>query len=100
MEQGLFSSCPLLSLWEHFLPLWNQNFHYRYKNQLIIRPILSRLNPFHNSTPNFAKIHFNIILQSEPIGTRDPFISLLDSNSICIAYLPRAYYIPSLFHSL
>lgn len=66
MAQRLFTGCLLLSSLKRSLLVWNQNFYYRYIEQLAGWPILSQLNPFHNSTPYFDGIHFNIILQSEP----------------------------------
>jgi hypothetical protein len=46
--------------------LWNPKVHFRNHNSSPPAPILEQINPVHASMPHFLKIHFNIMILSNP----------------------------------
>jgi hypothetical protein len=47
---------------EYLSILWNPKIDYRFRKSPQLVPILSQINPIHNTPLYFSKIYFNIIL--------------------------------------
>ena len=80
--------------------LWNPKVHYRIHKFLPPVPILSQINPVHNSTSQFLKTQLNIILSSTP-GSSKWSLSLRFAyqNPVYASLLPHKCYVPGPSHS-
>jgi hypothetical protein len=71
--------------------LWNTKVHYHVCESPPQAPILSQMNPVHNFTPYFLKIHSNIILHRH-LGLPTGFS---DQKCVCISHLPMSATCPT-----
>ena len=63
-------------------------------------PILSQIDPVHNSTSHFLTTHFNIILPSTPGSPKwSLFLSFPHQNPVYAPPLPHTRYMPRPSHS-
>ena len=80
--------------------LWNPNVHYSIHMCPSPVPLLSQLDPVHNPTSHFLKIHLNIILSSMPgspqwsLSARFPH-----QNPVHASPLPHMHYMSHPSHS-
>lgn len=74
--------------------LWNLKVHHRVHRKLPLIPIPSYMNPVHNHTSNFLKIHFNIILLSTPSYSYSSlYFRFCHQNLVCTFCLSHASFL-------
>jgi hypothetical protein len=80
--------------------LWNLTVHFCVHMILPLVPLLSQLNPVHNSSPYFPEIHSNIIFPPTPSSSKWslPF-GFYNQNSVSISHLSHACYVPCSSHT-
>jgi hypothetical protein len=101
MEQSPSWEANRFSASQEITPIsWNPKVHYRIHKWPPPVPILSQLDPVHNTTTHFLKIHLNIVLPSTP-GSPRRFLSLRfpHQNPVYVSPLPHTRYVPRPSHS-
>jgi hypothetical protein len=84
--QRLISEASSCSDIQEFRILWHQMIYYCNNISPPLDPILSQMNPVHNTQSYFSNIHFNIILEHTTISLR-----LLHLNTTCVPLQLRVY---------
>jgi len=101
MEQNLSWEANRFSASQNFPRIsWNPKVHYRIHKCPPPVPVLNHLDPVHNTTSNFLKIHLNIILPSAPGSPKWPLpLSFPHQNPVYASSLPHTRYMPHPSHS-